>query len=69
VARRRYGVGALASIAVFFQSFSTVGDVQTRGPRSQPDTAMGLYAPGQHELYDGRFVIRGSRVFQAGTLN
>jgi hypothetical protein len=41
----------------------------TRGPRSQPDTAMGLYAPDQHELYDGRFVIRGSRIFQAGTLN
>jgi hypothetical protein len=30
---------------------------------------MGLYAPNQHELYDGRFVIRGSRVYQAGTLD
>jgi hypothetical protein len=30
---------------------------------------MGIYAPGQHELYDGRFRIRGSRVFQVGTLN
>ena len=42
---------------------------ETRGPRSQPDTLMGLYAPEQHELYDGRFVISGRRIYQAGTLN
>jgi hypothetical protein len=40
-----------------------------RGPRSQPETAMGMYAPNQHELYDGRFIIRGTRIYQAGTLN
>ena len=40
-----------------------------RGPRAQPDTQMGLYAPSQHQLYDGRFVIRGSQIYQAGTLN
>jgi hypothetical protein len=39
-----------------------------RGPRSQPGAGMTMYAPNQHELYDGRFVIRGTRVFQAGTL-
>ncbi|MGD8340549.1 MAG: hypothetical protein PVH89_07175 [Gammaproteobacteria bacterium] len=39
-----------------------------RGPRVQPDTRMGIYAPGQHELYDGRFRIEGSRIFQVGTL-
>lgn len=42
---------------------------QERGPRSQPGTTMGIYAPGQHELYDGRFRIRGSRVYQVGTLD
>ncbi|HMB73528.1 MAG TPA: hypothetical protein VKQ06_08140 [Gammaproteobacteria bacterium] len=42
---------------------------QNRGPRSQPGTTMGIYAPSQHELYDGRFRIRGSRIYQAGTLN
>lgn len=42
---------------------------QSRGPRSQPGTSMQLYAPEQHELYDGRFIIRGSRIYQAGTLN
>ena len=30
---------------------------------------MVLYAPEQHELYDGRFVITGSRIYQAGTLD
>ena len=40
-----------------------------RGPRNQPGTGMGLYAPEQHELYDGRFVIRGTRIYQAGALN
>ena len=40
-----------------------------RGPRTQPDTAMGMYAPHQHELYDGRFHITGNRFFQVGTLN
>jgi hypothetical protein len=29
---------------------------------------MAIYAPGQHPLYDGHFVISGSRVYQAGTL-
>jgi hypothetical protein len=29
---------------------------------------MGLYTPGQHDLYDGRFLIAGSRIYQVGTL-
>ena len=40
-----------------------------RGPRTQPGTAMGLYAPGQHDLYDGKFIISGGRIYQVGTLN
>jgi hypothetical protein len=30
---------------------------------------MGLYAPSQHELYDGRFMIGGTRIYQAGALD
>ncbi len=37
--------------------------------RNQPDTMMGIYTPEQHDLYDGRFIISGSRIYQAGTLN
>ena len=44
-------------------------DPPERGPRIQPGTAMGIYAPKQHDLYDGRFIISGSRIYQAGTLN
>lgn len=40
-----------------------------RGPRTQPGTAMAFYAPEQHELYDGRFVVTGSRIFQVGSLD
>ncbi|NNC64299.1 MAG: hypothetical protein HKN84_05910 [Gammaproteobacteria bacterium] len=58
----------IAALGLF--AFVVGASAQTeRGPRSQPDTEMGLYAPNQHELYDGRFVIRGSRVYQAGTLD
>jgi hypothetical protein len=39
-----------------------------RGPRTQPGTAMGIYAPQQHPLYDGRFVVSATRVYQVGTL-
>ena len=38
------------------------------GARFQPDTTLGIYTPEQHDLYDGRFVIIGSRVYQVGTL-
>lgn len=39
------------------------------GARYQPDTMLGIYAPEQHDLYDGRFIITGSRVYQVGTLS
>jgi hypothetical protein len=49
--------------------FVTASAQAPRGPRVQPDAAMTLYAPNQHELYDGHFVIRGTRIYQAGKLN
>jgi hypothetical protein len=39
------------------------------GPRSQPGTKMGIYTPEQHDLYDGHFVLRASRIYQVGRLN
>jgi hypothetical protein len=44
-------------------------DPAQRSARMQPETMMGLYAPEQHALYDGRFDIVGRRIYQAGTLN
>lgn len=39
-----------------------------RGPRTQPGARMTMYAPEQHPLYDGRFVVTGGRVHQVGAL-
>jgi len=47
---------------------TTAAAQEGRGPRVQPGTTMGIYAPAQHELYDGHFIIRGSRIYQVGTL-
>lgn len=49
-------------------ALSALSETAERGPRNQPETSMGIYAPGQHELYDGRFVITGTRIFQVGVL-
>lgn len=55
-------------ITVLLISVQAAAQVE-RGPRVQPDTQMGMYAPTQHELYDGKFKIQGSRIFQVGTLD
>ena len=39
------------------------------GPRSQPQTKMGIYIPEQHDLYDGKFILSAGRIFQIGQLN
>ena len=38
-------------------------------PRQQPGAPITLFAPEQHALYDGRFIISGGRVHMVGTLN
>lgn len=37
-------------------------------PRQQPGADITLYAPEDHDLYDGRFVISTDRIYQVGTL-
>lgn len=58
----------LIATAIFLGT-AVPGFAQERSARAQPDTELGIYTPEQHELYDGRFRITGSRIFQAGTLN
>jgi len=50
-------------------SCEATNEPEIRGPRSQPATALGIYAPQQHRLYDGRFNISASNVYQVGSLN
>lgn len=54
--------------SMLLMSCSTT-EPQERSARSQPETTMGMYAPQQHELYDGEFKIVGRNIFQAGKLN
>ncbi len=54
---------------IFLASCEVTNQPETRGPRSQPATALGIYAPQQHPLYDGNFDISASNVYQVGTLN
>jgi len=42
---------------------------QAPNPRQQPGAMITLYAPEQHDLYDGRFVVSANRVHMVGTLN
>jgi len=48
---------------------SSSGDTPTPTPRVQPDGGITMFAPEQHELYDGHFVISGGRVQMVGGLN
>jgi hypothetical protein len=57
------------AVAIGLGGAAAFAQQPARGPQSQPETSMGLYTPRQHELYDGRFVIRGTRIYQSGTLN
>ncbi|MDE0759437.1 MAG: hypothetical protein OSB45_14860 [Pseudomonadales bacterium] len=48
---------------------TTANQAEIRGPRIQPETSGGMYAPEQHERYDGRFRINGTKIYQTGTLH
>lgn len=57
-------------LCIVFMPGLTVGTAHAQaGPRSQPETEMGIYTPEQHELYDGHFVLGATRIYQAGQLN
>ncbi len=60
---------SLSIIAVVITGCAQQPTTGSGGPRSQLGAAMTIYAPGQHELYDGRFVISGQRIFQVGRLD
>ncbi|MBM3778423.1 MAG: hypothetical protein FJW23_09325 [Acidimicrobiia bacterium] len=44
-------------------------EVSSPTPRQQPGAGITIYAPEQHDLYDGRFIIAGGRVHMVGGLN
>jgi hypothetical protein len=46
-----------------------VGASQQANPRQQPGAAIAMYAPEQHDLYDGRFVLSAGRIHMIGSLD
>jgi hypothetical protein len=42
---------------------------QQPNPRQQPGASVTIFAPEQHDLYDGRFVISANRIYMVGGLN
>src|SRR5687767_5511151 len=42
---------------------------QQPDPRQQPGASITIFAPDQHDLYDGHFVLSANRIHMVGTLN
>jgi hypothetical protein len=42
---------------------------QQHDPRQQPGAEITIYAPRQHDLYDGHYVLLASRIYMVGGLN
>jgi hypothetical protein len=42
---------------------------QQPNPRQQPGATVTMFAPEQHDLYDGRYVLSANRLYMVGTLN
>ena len=54
---------------IFLVSCDVTNQPESRGPSSQPATELGIYAPHQHQFYDGRFIISANGIHQVGSLN
>ena len=48
---------------------TTVAAQQAPNPRQQPGAMVHIFAPEQHDLYDGHFVISANRIHMVGGLN
>ena len=47
----------------------SLGAQQAPNPRQQPGAMITAFAPEQHDLYDGRFILSATRIYMVGTLN
>ena len=48
---------------------TTVAAQQAPNPRQQPGAMVHIFAPEQHDLYDGHFVMSANRIHMLGGLN
>jgi hypothetical protein len=56
-------------LALLLLSGAALLGQQTANPRQQPGATVHIFAPEQHDLYDGRFVISANRIHMVGGLN
>lgn len=54
-------LGFMLAAALFAQ--------QPPNPRQQAGATVSIFAPEQHDLYDGRFVLSAGRIYMVGTVN
>ena len=62
-------VVVLVSSAVVIVVGSRVAAQQQANPRQQPGATITMFAPEQHDLYDGHYVLSASRIHMVGGLN
>src|SRR5919107_738940 len=48
---------------------SVVAAQQQPNPRQQPGAMITMYAPEQHDLYDGQYILSANRIYMVGGLN
>ena len=56
-------------IAVLAVLLGSAAGAQQADPRQQPGAPITVYAPEQHDLYDGRFVISAGGIHMVGSVN
>ena len=66
---KRILVGGVIVVAAGFIMAANIDAQQPPNPRQQPGAPITIFAPEQHDLYDGHFVISANRVYMVGSLN
>jgi len=54
---------------VFILTATAIAAQQAPNPRQQPGAAITMFAPDQHDLYDGHYVMSANRLYVVGGLN
>ena len=56
-------------LALALMATTAVVAQQPANPRQQPGATITMFAPEQHDLYDGHFVLSAGRIYMVGSLN
>src|SRR5688572_19872823 len=64
----RHVLAALAVVVLAGANLQVGPSAQQPNPRQQPGAPITMYAPDQHDLYDGLFNISAGRIYMVGTL-